>query len=159
MPTLSTHNHTGGVAVFLIGARINKLWRPDGWGPVFAAMMPMLQELAADPDSGFLDARLTCDVDLRGLTAIQWWRSIDDIYGYANDEDRKHRPAWLDFYRRAKRAPGTVTVWHETYAVPAGGHESLYVDAPRPFGLARATGAVPATHRGRTARERLMNQA
>lgn len=157
MPTPTTHDHTGDLAVFLIGARINKLWRPDGWGPTFAAMTPMLEELSADPDSGFLDGRLTIDADLRGVTAIQWWRSIDDVYRYANDPARAHRPAWLEFYRRTKKAPGAVTIWHETYAVPAGGHESLYVDVPRPFGLARATGSVPASRRGRTARQRLVS--
>lgn len=159
MPALVTHDHTGDLAVFLIGARINKPWRPDGWGPTFAAMSPMLKELGADPDSGFLGARMAIDADLRGVTTIQWWRSIDDLYAYANDDERRHRPAWLDFYRRARKAPGAVTIWHESYAVPAGGHESLYGDAPRPFGLARATGAVPAASRGRTARQRLQDRA
>lgn len=159
MTTLTTHDHTGDLAVFLIGARVNKLWRPDGYLPTFAAMAPMLQELAADPESGFLHARSTIDADLRGVTTIQWWRSVEDIYRYANDSGHKHRPAWLDFYRRAKRAPGAVTIWHETYAVPAGGHESLYGDAPKPFGLARATGSIPASRRGKTARQRLANRA
>lgn len=155
MPTLTTHDHTGELAVFLIGARINKLWRPDGWGPTLVAMTPMLKELYADPGSGFLHARLTVDADLRGVTVIQWWRSVEDIYAYANDDDRRHRPAWVAFYRRAKKAPASVSIWHETYAVPAGGHESLYGDLPRPFGLARATGEIPASRRGRTASERI----
>lgn len=157
-PVATTHDHTDELAVFLIGARINRLWRPDGWFPAFAAMGPMIAELSADPDSGFLDARLTIDADLHGLTAIQWWRSIDDIYAYANAPERAHRPAWLEFYRRCRKAPDAVTVWHETYRVPAGGHESLYVDAPRPFGLAAATGSVPASRRGRSARQRLADR-
>jgi len=153
--TLTTHRLEGDLAVFLIGARVLKPWRPDAWFPAFAAMAPMLAELARDPEAGLLHARTTIDADLRGVTVVQYWRSIEDIYRYANDRERKHRPAWLAFYRRAHRTPGAVQVWHESYAVPAGGHESLYSDAPRPFGLARATGSIAAARRGRTARERL----
>ncbi|WP_402466119.1 DUF4188 domain-containing protein [Isoptericola aurantiacus] len=153
MATLTTHDHDGEIAVFLIGARINRLWRPDAWGPAFAAMGPMLAELYRDPDSGFLGARTL--LGLRGPTVVQYWRSVEDIYAYAGDDARRHRPAWVDFYRRAKRVPGAVGVWHETFRVAAGGHESLYVDVPGALGLAAATGVVPAHRRGRTARERL----
>ncbi|WP_277210645.1 DUF4188 domain-containing protein [Isoptericola croceus] len=156
MVDLTTHDHDGDLAVFLIGARINKLWRPDGWWPALAAMGPMLRELYRDPDTGFLGA--TTLVGLRGPTVVQYWRSVDDIYAYANDGGREHRPAWVEFYRRARRVPGTVGVWHETFSVPAGGHESLYMDVARPIGLAAATGVVPAAHRGRTARERMHHQ-
>ncbi len=31
------HTHDGELAVFLIGMRVNHPWRPDLWGPVFAA--------------------------------------------------------------------------------------------------------------------------
>lgn len=157
MTGLTTHQHEDGLAVFLIGARVVKPWRPDVWLPAFAAMGPMLAELTRDPDAGLLHARTTIDADLRGVTVVQYWRSIEDVYRYANADARKHRPAWLAFYRRAHRVPGAVQVWHESYAVPAGHHESLYADAPRPFGLARATGSVPASRRGRTAHERLRN--
>ncbi|GAA1968835.1 DUF4188 domain-containing protein [Isoptericola halotolerans] len=152
MTTLMTHHHDGALAVFLIGARINKFWRPDAWVPTYAAMGPMLAELHRTPETGFLGARTT--FGLRGPTVIQYWRSVEDIYRYANDDDLAHRPAWIEFHRRARKAPGAVGIWHETYAVGAGGHESLYGDMP-PFGLARATTPVPAQHKGRTARERL----
>ena len=42
------------VVVFLIGMRINRLWKVHKWWPVAAAMPRMLRELAGDPDSGFL---------------------------------------------------------------------------------------------------------
>lgn len=155
MTELTTHEHDGDLAVFLIGARVNRPWRPDAWLPAFAAMGPMLRELWNDPASGFLHARTVLDADLRGVTTIQYWRSVEDIYRYANADERAHRPAWLAFYRRARKVPGAVNVWHETFAVAAGGHESLYADARAPFGLARATGSIPATRRGRTARERI----
>lgn len=157
MVTLTTHDHDGELAVFLIGARVERLWRPDAWWPALAAMRPMLAELTADPGSGFLGA--TTLVGARGPTVVQYWRSVADVYAYANDDARRHRPAWVEFYRRARRVPGAVTVWHETFRVPPGGHESLYAGAPSVFGLAAATGAVPAVRRGRTARERLRSTA
>jgi len=155
MASLTTHQHDGDLGVFLIGARVNTLWRPDAWLPAFAAMGPMLRELYADPDSGFLHARTL--VGGRGVTVVQYWRSVEDIYRYANADERKHRPAWLAFYRRAHKVPGAVGIWHETFEVPAGGHESLYADMP-PSGLGAATGVVEAARRGRTARERIRSR-
>ena len=46
--------------------------------------------------------------------------------------------------RRARRVPGAVGVWHETYQVARA--ESVYVDLPLQ-GLAAATGARPVTGR------------
>lgn len=157
MVDLTTHDHDGDLAVFLIGARINKLWRPDAWWPALAAMRPMLRELYQDPDAGFLGA--TTLVGARGPTMVQYWRTVEDVYRYANADERRHRPAWLEFYRRATKVPGAVGVWHETYSVPAGGHETLYADVPGAMGLASATGVVPAARRGRTARERLRHRS
>ncbi|CAM5694173.1 hypothetical protein SANTM175S_00904 [Streptomyces antimycoticus] len=36
---------------------------------------------------------------------------------------------------------GKVGFWHETYAVPAGAHEAVYVNMPA-FGLGKATKMV-----------------
>jgi hypothetical protein len=161
-PARMTHAQDGDIAVFLIGMTINKPWRPDLWVPVFTAMGPMLRELyvakaraleGTEEDLGFLAARTT--VGLRGPTVIQYWRSANDIYRYAGEADRRHRPAWQAFNRRARKAPGAVGVWHETFAVPAGAHESVYVDVPRPMGLADATGQVPVLRRGDRARDRM----
>ena len=151
-----THGHDGDLAVFLIGMRLNKPHRVDLWLPAFRAMGRMISELSADQAGagqlGFLAARPV--MGLTGPTVIQYWRSIDDIYAYANAPEYEHRPAWRDFYRRTREARGAVGIWHESFAVPAGHHESLYVDMPT-IGLAAAFGAVPMVHRGRTARERL----
>lgn len=159
--THATHSHDGAIAVFLIGMRLNKPWRVDQWGPVATAMSAMIPELyrakasaleGSGPDLGFLDARTL--LGARGPTVIQYWRSADDIYAYANDPDRLHRPAWHAFYRRAHRATNAVGIWHETYAVPAGGHESLYVAMPT-MGLAKATASTP----GRAQRHRARHAA
>ncbi len=148
MPThrSTTHDHDGDLAVFLIGLRIAKPWRPDLWVPTFRAMPPMLAELheakaAAErgegEDLGFLGHRTL--IGAGGPTVLQYWRSTEHIYAYAHDDGRRHRPAWLDFYRRLAGDAGAVGIWHETYAVPAGGAETLYVDMP-PTGLGAAVG-------------------
>ena len=43
----------GDFVVFLIGMRINKLWKIHKWLPVFLAMPRMLRELERHPESGF----------------------------------------------------------------------------------------------------------
>lgn len=145
-----THEHTGDLTVFLIGMRINRLWRPDVWGPTLAAMGPMLAELSREPESGFLGYRML--LGWRGPTLIQYWRSTEDVYRYANAQDARHRPAWTAFNRLARKIPGVVGVWHETYQVARA--ESVYVDLPL-MGLAAATTAVQVTKHLDRARARL----
>lgn len=153
----TTHLHEGDLALFLIGLRVNQPWRPDLWLPAMRAMGPMLAELYAaraaaergeTEDPGFLGHRSL--VGAGGPTLVQYWRSVEDIYAYAGDQERAHRPAAKAFYERGRRAAGAVGIWHETYAVPAGGHESLYLAMPT-TGLAAATGVAPLTGRGRRA--------
>jgi Domain of unknown function (DUF4188) len=110
----------------------------------------MLAELAQDPASGFLGCRVL--LGWRGPTVVQYWRSTDDVYRYASNQNARHRPAWAAFNRRARRAPGVVGVWHETYQV--GRAETLYVDTPV-MGLAASTGARQVTGRMEHARDRL----
>lgn len=150
----TTHAYDGELAVFLIGVRIHQPWRLDIVAPVIAAMPRMIRELeieaARGGDSGYLGQRTL--VGAAGPTTIQWWRSAEDIYRYAGDRDRQHRPAWAAFNKAAMKSPDVVTIWHETYAVSAA--ESLY-GGPRPFGLGAIAGVVPAGRRGEAARERL----
>jgi hypothetical protein len=47
-----------------------------------------------------------------------------------------------------------VGIWHETYQVPAGGYECIYVNMPR-SGLAAASEHIPVSGSYHTARERL----
>ncbi|WP_353355218.1 DUF4188 domain-containing protein [Intrasporangium sp. DVR] len=152
-----THAHEGDIAVFLIGLRINQVWRPDLWLPALRAMGPMVAELhsaraaaarGAGEDLGFLGHRTL--VGAGGPTIVQYWRSAEHIHAWAGHGDRAHRPAVKAFYERGRRAAGAVGIWHETYAVPAGGHESLYLAMP-PIGLAAATGVSPLQGRRRRA--------
>lgn len=148
-----THDGDGeGVVVFLIGMRVNRWWRVDRWLPVFLAMPQMLVELYRDPSSGFLGARTLLGAG--GPTVVQHWRSVEDLYAYASDPASAHRPAWSAFNRRTRDGRGAVGIWHETYAVPPGGHESMHVDMPV-TGLAAAVGSRSVTPATTSARARL----
>ena len=148
-PTRLTHDYDGELVVFLIGMRIRQWWRPDLWGPVFRAMGPMLRELSRDPDSGMLGSRLT--LGSSGPWVVQYWNSLEKLYAYASDPRAAHRPAWAAFNARARRAPGAVGVWHETY--PVHHAESVYVGMP-PLGLAKFTGSRSVVPGGEHARDR-----
>ena len=149
-PIRLTHEHEGELVVFLIGMRINKPWRPDLWLPVFRAMPAMLTELARDPDSGFLGSRLIFHP--RGPWLVQYWNSVDRLYDYASSQDAAHRPAWTAFNSRARKAPGAVGIWHETFQVAQA--ESIYVGMP-PSGLGAATTLVPIGKRSDRAAQRI----
>ena len=144
-PQRMTAELDGDFVVFVIGMRINRLWKVHKWWPVFSAMPRMLRELAAHPESGFLGA-------IRGFpTIVQYWRSFDHLERYARDHDREHWPAWVDFNRRVRVASGDVGIWHETFLVDRA--ESMYVST-KPMGLAAATTLVPVTGRHDRARAR-----
>jgi len=137
--------------VFRIGFRINSLWKVHKWLPVFIAMPRMLRELDADPDSGLLGYRTS--FTHRRATLTQFWRSFDDLHEYAHDPDAEHLPAWQRFNSEVGKS-GDVGIWHETFLVRAGDHESVYVNMP-PFGLGAATELVPASGERETASDRL----
>lgn len=89
------------------------------------------------PDSPLLESRsmLTLD-DLRIPMFIQYWRSVEELEKWANNNDMRHRPAQREFFRRTAYN-GNVGVWHETYLVGAGQFEAIYANMPR-MGLAAA---------------------
>jgi hypothetical protein len=147
-----TDGHDGEVVVFLIGMTVNRWWRPDKWWPVFTAMPRMLAELSKDHDSGLLGYRLV--IGGRGPSVVQYWSSTEKLLAYAHDTEREHRKAWRAFNQRARTGAGAVGIWHETYAVPAGAHETIYGNTP-PMGLAAATSATEIGPRNETARQRL----
>ena len=124
----------GPFVVFLIGMRINRLFAIHKWLPVARAMPPMLQELAAKTNSGFLHAEFA--IQWPGVTTIQYWRSFEALHAYAHDRDARHMPAWAAF-NRAVGNNGSVGIWHETYEIDPGHYESIYVNMPR-WGLSAA---------------------
>jgi len=146
----TTHAPTDDLVLFQIGMRVNKPWRIDAWLPTFLAMPAMLTELSRDAEHGILGYRLLRGE--RGVTVVAWFRTVEDVYRYANATDRAHRPAWLRFLRRSRKAPGAVGIWHETYEIARA--ESFYGDMP-PTGLGKAVGVEPVRASARTARERI----
>ena len=141
----------GGVVLFLIGMRLNKPWKLWKWLPVFAAMPRMLKELAARPELGLLSAR--GHFGLRNFMVLQYWRSAEHLRAYAHAANQAHLPAWQAF-NRAVGTGGDVGIWHETYVVPEGYLESVYVNMPR-YGLGLAGALFPAKGERASASKRL----
>lgn len=152
IPGRMTDKHTGPLVVFLIGMRINHFHKLRRWVPVLRAMGPMIRELSRNPDSGFLGTEYAL-CSPRQILLIQYWRDFESLEAYARDRDAQHWPAWAAF-NRSIGDDGTVGIYHETYAVAAGAHETIYGNMP-PFGLGRVVGSVPASGSRKAARNRM----
>jgi hypothetical protein len=153
IPGRVTAAHEEGVTVFLIGMRINSFRALRSWWPVFRAMPRMLKELSRDKGGGLLGYQLLFGGP-RLIYVVQYWSSKDQLLAYASAQNKSHRPAWAAFNRRIREGRDKVGFWHETYIVPAGAHEQIYVNMPA-FGLGRAAGVTPIAHRGDRAAQRL----
>ena len=112
----------------------------------------MIVELYKNPELGFLSART--EMAGRTITVIQYWKSFEALEAYAANAERKHRPAWTAFYKRATSGTGAVGIFHETYVTRPGEVESLYVDMPQSFGLGGAIGVTNITAADSSARAR-----
>ena len=148
IPHRMTAQIEGDFVVFLIGMRINKPWKLHKWLPVFFAMPPMLKELEAHPESGFLGC-----INSFGVI-VQYWRSFEHLERYARSQDQRHWPAWAAFNKRMGKSRGDVGIWHETYQIRAGEYETVYSGMP-PYGLGTAGTLVPASGPRDSARGRL----
>lgn len=151
IPERMTASVDGDFVVFLIGMRVNSWWRVHQWLPMARAMRRMIAELDEHPELGLLAHERWFSG--RIALFVQYWRSLDQLMSYAHAASAEHLPAWRDFNRRLQDARG-VGIWHETYAVPAGGYETIYRNMPR-FGLGKAGALVAASGRHTTARGRL----
>jgi len=105
------------------------------------------RELAGRPEAGLLGAVSA------GFFMVQYWESTEKLLRYAGDRAGAHFPAWGEFYRRIGKN-GDVGIWHETYVVPRGSYESVYVNMP-PFGLGKVGRLEIASGRRARAAERL----
>lgn len=141
----------GDFVVFIIGMRLNAIWKVHRWFPVFVAMPRMLRELQKDRDTGLLGSRIM--VGGRTITLIQYWRGFDELEAFAKDPHDLHRPAWRAFNRRIGTT-GDVGIFHETFRVGPGQHESIYANMPV-MGLAAAGRSVVVGARRDTARDRI----
>lgn len=141
----------GEFVVFLIGMRINKLWKVWKWLPVAVAMPRMQMELAAQPDLGLL--HVSNHFGFPNVLSIQYWRSFDALEAYARNVDARHLPAWQAF-SRAVASNGDVGIWHETYVIKPGAYENIYNNMP-PYGLGAVGKLSPAKDLRKEARARL----
>jgi hypothetical protein len=117
--------HDGPITVFVIGMRVNRLTRPDKWLPVARAMPGMLKELGQRPDLGMIGHELML-APFRTLITLQYWRDFEALHAYAHASEGEHLPAWRAF-NRASKGNDAVGIFHETYVVEPGAHESIYV--------------------------------
>ena len=141
----------GDFVVFVIGMRINKLWKVHQWLPVARAMGPMMGELMRHPDKGLLGSRTVRSG--RTISLIQYWRSFEDLERFARDPDDPHLEAWRRFNRKVGTS-GDVGVYHETYRVPAGQYECVYANMPD-IGQAAAGRSVKIGQQTDSARQRI----
>lgn len=148
---MTTNNQTP-IVVFLVGMRINKLWKIHKWLPVMRAMPKMLKELYQNPKLGFFSGELWVG---RTIIMVQYWESYEKLEGYAKSNVQAHLPAWHDFNKKA-RTNDDVGVWHETYQIEAGSYESIYVNMPA-FGLGKVNILEPIGKGKESARERIQS--
>jgi hypothetical protein len=157
MTTINKGRHSAapgadGKVLFLIGMRVNSLWRVHKWLPVAMAMPRMLIELQRNPDMGLVGKPRTM-VSGRVVMVWQYWNSFEQLAEYARASERSHLPAWRAFNKQV-RDNGTVGIFHETITLSDDGVETVYGNMPT-IGLAAVTGLVPASQRGQTAAQRL----
>jgi hypothetical protein len=101
----------GEFVVFLVGMRINKLWKIHKWLPVLMAMPKMLVGLYKNPEMGFM----SCETWFgRTIIVVQYWKSFELLEKYAKSKDSSHLPAWKSFNEKIG-SNGNVGIWHETY--------------------------------------------
>ena len=131
---------TGDFVVFLIGMRLNKIWKVWKWFPVLIAMPRMLRELQKTPELGLHHARV--HFGLRNILVVQYWKSYEHLHAFSNDKTRTHLPAWQAFTKNIG-SNGDVGIWHETYLIKAGEYEAVYNNMPI-YGAAHAGELLPA---------------
>lgn len=139
----------GEFVVFLIGLRINKLWKVHKWFPVVRAMPRMLKELSKNPDLGLLSSEMWFG---RTTIMVQYWRSKGQLLDYAINKEAEHLPAWKAF-NQSVGTNGDVGIWHETYVIAPSSYENVYANMPE-FGLGRAGTLYPASGKRFSARGR-----
>ena len=139
----------GEFVVFLIGMRINKIWKIHKWLPVLFAMPRMIKELEAHPESGFMGHTGM------GKVMVQYWHTFEQLEYYARHHDKEHWPAWVKFNEKLGRSRGDVGIWHETYLIKRGQYETIYSGMP-PFGLGKVGKLVPASGMRERASDRMM---
>jgi hypothetical protein len=141
----------GEFVVFLVGMRINRLWKVHRWLPVAMSAPRMARE---QESKGLLGSRFFRS-GLREVTILQYWESFEALRGYAREPGTEHRTWWGRFNEMAS-GDDAVGIWHETYLVRAGEYETVYRHMPASgLGAAEGSELVPATGARESAADRL----
>ena len=141
----------GPFVLFLIGARINRWWKPWILFPFLSTMPRMLAELGARPELGLMHAR--GHFGPGGLMVVQYWRSFEALEAYARERSLSHQPTWVWFNKRFG-SNGDIGIWHETYLIQPGAYETIYNNMP-PHGLGAAGTLTDAIGHRNEARQRI----
>jgi len=141
----------GDFVVFMIGMRINSLWKIHKWWPVAMAMPKMIKELYKNKEHGFLSTESWFG---RTTIMLQYWKSFEHLESYAKNKNAEHFPEWKKFNQKV-RASGAVGVWHESYKASPGSYENIYVNMPK-HGLGKAGILEKAFGKYEHARDRIM---
>lgn len=136
--------------LFMIGMRINKIWKFHKWIPIFIQMAKMLRELERNKSIGCLGGNYWFG---RNIICIQYWRSFEYLESFAKSRDYSHLPAWKQFIQRIG-TNGDVGIWHETYKVKKGSYENIYVNMP-PFLLGKIGNLYKITSSNNSGRKRM----
>ncbi|KAK4494879.1 hypothetical protein PRZ48_014235 [Zasmidium cellare] len=121
------------VVVFLIGTRSN---HPYGMlapgfeksGKFFSSMAQSLEDHA--DEYGFLGMTSWLSSNDRSSKAeimqVCYFRNVEGLHAFAHSEH--HREAWEWWNRSIKEVPH-LSIWHETYHVPKGHWENIYINS------------------------------
>nr|POE72457.1 dynein heavy chain, cytoplasmic [Quercus suber] len=132
------------VVVFLIGTRCNHplgVLAP-GFKDMGAFFPDMVKSLEAHAEEfGFLGMTSWLNSDNRTskseIMQVGYFKNMDGLHKFAHSAD--HMKGWTWWNRHVKQYPH-VSIWHETYHVPKGHWESIYVNS-------HAGGITSTTHR------------
>ncbi len=128
--------------VFMLGARINRWWKP--WVAIRIAMeMSAMQKELKKGDYGCFHIH---NWGGRMSNSVQYWRDFDALEAYA--QGSTHMKAWQKYANN-----GDIAIWHENYEISR--YEGVYLGMPDEIMLGKAIGTVPAKGAMKTARKRI----
>lgn len=156
LPGRYTAEIEGDFAVFHIGFILNGHIPTREMKQLLDSFNSMLGDLEGQPEKyGFYGSTTYTSANTRvdSIMAIQYWRSQHHLNAFARDRLSSHFPS-MQWLGKVAKVSTNVGFWHESFAVHAGEHESIYVHCPQIL-LGKAGKVVPATGQRRTARGRL----
>ena len=152
--TKFTANAKEPLILFMIGGQVNNLLKIYKWFYIAWNYLAMIRWLNKHPESGYLSGHLYMRVFPFGMMLMSYWRSWDDLEAFARLKDGTHLKTWV---RYMHDADSSMAIWHETYVIEPGKFEVVYGNTV-PYGLSKATGAIPVEGRQHNGRGRLNPQ-